>query len=93
MTKSRVVVQFVWCSAGCGARGNRHAKRIRARRYRPDQGIVTDPTGAVVPGAKITVTSLRRGFSRVTVSGGDGSFLIPLMPPSHYQAEVLALNF
>jgi hypothetical protein len=57
------------------------------------KGIVTDPTGAVVPGAKITVTSLETGFSRVAVSGGDGSFLIPLMPPSHYQVEVLALNF
>lgn len=57
------------------------------------KGIVTDSSGAVVPGAKITVTSLETGFSRVTVSGGDGSFLIPLMPPSHYQVEVLALNF
>ncbi len=57
------------------------------------KGVVTDPTGAVVPGAKITVTSLETGFSRVTVSGGDGSFLIPSMPPSHYQVEVLALNF
>jgi hypothetical protein len=57
------------------------------------KGVVTDTTGAVVPGAKVTVTSLETGFSRVTVSGGDGSFLIPLMPPSHYQVEVLALNF
>ena len=57
------------------------------------KGIVTDTSGAVVPGAKVTITSLETGFTRFTVSGGDGSFLVPLLPPSHYQVEVRALNF
>ena len=57
------------------------------------KGIVTDTSGAVVPGAKVTITNLETGFTRVTVSGGDGSFLVPLLPPSHYKVEVLAQNF
>jgi len=57
------------------------------------KGIVTDSSGAVISSAKVTAVSLETGFTRVTVSGGDGAFLIPLVPPGHYQVEVLAANF
>lgn len=37
-------------------------------------GIVTDPTGAVIPGAKVTATRVETGVSQfTTTSGGDGS--------------------
>jgi len=57
------------------------------------KGVVADASGAVIPGAHVTVVSLDTGFTRDAVSGGDGSFLVPLLPPGHYQIQVLAANF
>jgi hypothetical protein len=94
MTKSRIVGQLVCVLLLAVALVVTGTKGAYAQGGTGQiKGVVTDTTGAVVPGAKVTVTSLETGFSRVTVSGGDGSFLIPLMPPSHYQVEVLATNF
>ena len=56
-------------------------------------GTVTDPTGALVPGAKITVTNLETGF----VSGGEtkaeGSYYIPFLAVGTYQLSVEATGF
>jgi hypothetical protein len=57
------------------------------------KGVVTDSTGAVVPGAKVTAISGENGFVRATVSGADGSFLIPLLDPQHYRLVVVAPGF
>jgi len=57
------------------------------------KGVVTDPTGAVIPGAVVTAISLDNGFTRGTVSGSDGSFLIPLLNPQNYRLQVVASTF
>jgi hypothetical protein len=57
------------------------------------KGVVVDPSGAVVPGAVVTVISLDNGFTRGTVSRPDGSFLIPLLDPQHYRVQVVAPGF
>jgi hypothetical protein len=57
------------------------------------KGVVTDPTGAVIPGAAVTATSLDTGFVRTVKSESDGSFLIPLLDPQRYRVQVLAPNF
>jgi hypothetical protein len=57
------------------------------------KGIVTDASGAVVPGAQVTAVSLDTGFKRATVSRADGSFLIPLLDPSRYSVEIVAKSF
>jgi hypothetical protein len=57
------------------------------------KGVVTDPTGAVIPGAVVTAISLDNGFTRATVSGSDGSFVIPLLDPQHYRVQVVAPTF
>ena len=41
--------------------------------------VVTDQTGATVKGAKISVVNTATGFTRDTVSGGDGSATIPAL--------------
>jgi outer membrane receptor protein involved in Fe transport len=56
------------------------------------KGVVTDQAGAVIPGAVVTAISIDNGFTRATVSGSDGSFLIPLLDPQHYRLEVVAAN-
>jgi hypothetical protein len=57
------------------------------------KGVVTDPTGAVVPGATITIISLDNGFVRKTVTGSDGSFFAASLDPQHYKIEIEAKNF
>jgi len=56
-------------------------------------GTVTDPSGALVPGAKITLTGTQNGVVRsfVTTTGGNYSFR--LLPPSTYDLEVDAQGF
>jgi hypothetical protein len=57
------------------------------------KGVVTDPTGAVVPGAVVTAVSLDNGFTRSVKSAADGSFLVPELDPQHYKIQVVAPNF
>lgn len=48
-------------------------------------GTVTDPTGAAVPGVKLTISSQLRGITlRTTVTNGDGNYAVPGLPPSVY---------
>src|SRR3954470_13944673 len=47
-------------------------------------GTVTDPTGAVVAGAKVTATEPSTGLARSTSTGQDGAYILPLMPAGRY---------
>ena len=47
-------------------------------------GVVRDATGAVVPGATVTVISELTGAKREGVTGKDGTYAIPLLPVSTY---------
>ena len=53
-------------------------------------GTVTDPTGAVVAGAKVTVKNVGTGLERTTETSADGSYSFPVVHPGKYQ--VLALD-
>jgi hypothetical protein len=57
------------------------------------KGVVTDPTGAVVTGAVVTAISIDNGFTHTTISGPDGSFLIPSLDPQHYNVQIVAPTF
>jgi hypothetical protein len=56
-------------------------------------GVVQDPTGAVVSGAKITATQTDTGHVQSAVSGSDGSFLLPGLPVGSYTLEIVAPSF
>src|SRR5947209_9361861 len=56
-------------------------------------GTITDPTGAVVPNATVTITNVGTNISRSTTTGGDGSYRFPLVPPGTYTIEIKAANF
>jgi hypothetical protein len=57
-------------------------------------GVVTDPQGAVVPGATVDVISEATGKSeRRVTTGDDGSYTAPLLAPGNYRLEVTATNF
>jgi hypothetical protein len=56
-------------------------------------GTVSDQTGAAVPGATLTITNPETGFTRTTVSSGDGKYNFPGIPAATYRLEVTASNF
>ena len=57
------------------------------------QGTVTDPTGAAVPDAKVTVTNTDTATSRSTVSDAAGLFSLPNIPVGAYSLSVEATGF
>src|SRR5690349_15572407 len=48
------------------------------------RGIVTDSSGALVPGAEIVVTNLATGGRRQTLTNETGAYEVPLLPPGRY---------
>ncbi len=56
-------------------------------------GTVTDPSGAGVPGAKVTATETLTGFSRRITSGSTGEYVIPNLRPTEYTLTVEAKGF
>jgi hypothetical protein len=48
------------------------------------EGIVTDPNGAVVPGAALTLSGPNSIRDLTTTSGGDGSYRFNSVPPGRY---------
>jgi hypothetical protein len=50
-------------------------------------GLVTDPSGALVAGARVTLTS-DAGVHREVMSGTNGRYTIPLLDPGNYRLEV-----
>jgi hypothetical protein len=55
-------------------------------------GQVVDPTGAVIVGARLVVTS-EAGVQRETSSDGSGHYRFPLLVPGVYSLEVDASGF
>ncbi|MET0554607.1 MAG: carboxypeptidase-like regulatory domain-containing protein, partial [Vicinamibacteria bacterium] len=47
-------------------------------------GEVADTTGAVIPGATVTLTNAGTGFTRTVVSDGKGEFTAPSIPTGTY---------
>lgn len=57
------------------------------------QGSVTDPSGAVVGGAKVTLHSSATGTDNLYTTSSSGTFAFPSIPPGHYQVIVEAQGF
>jgi hypothetical protein len=51
-------------------------------------GIVSDPSGAVVAGATVTVQDLGTSYTQTTKSGPAGQYLFPSLPVGTYQITV-----
>src|SRR5579872_2788111 len=57
------------------------------------QGTVTDPTGAVIPGAKVTIHNPVSGLDRSATTDDSGSFSFPNVPYNPYHLTVNATGF
>ncbi len=56
-------------------------------------GIVSDPTGAVVPGAAVEATGLETGASFTAEASASGEYTIPLLQPGSYRLTVRSPGF
>jgi hypothetical protein len=56
-------------------------------------GVVTDPSGAVVPGAGVTLTDSARGFTYTATTDEMGRYLVRALPPGAYRLTVEMSGF
>ena len=56
-------------------------------------GTITDPSGAVVANAKITITNTGTGLSQSSTTGTGGEYRFPLVPPGEYSVRIEATGF
>src|SRR5713226_4702190 len=80
---SRILVVFV---SGLGAVS---AQTVGASL----QGTVSDPSGAVVPGAQVEIRNVETGATRSLVTDGGGRWREPVLPPGEYELRVIAAGF
>jgi len=56
-------------------------------------GTVTDPTGAAIPGAQVTLTSVDHGINRSATTNSTGDYLFAALPIGSYNLTVAASGF
>src|ERR1700719_3308885 len=56
-------------------------------------GVVTDPSGGVIGGATVVLTSADTNQARTTTTGTDGSYKFTLLPPGNYRIKFTANGF
>lgn len=82
--KARIVLVFVLLAA----------VSLSAQTFRGTiLGTVTDPSGAVVAGAKVTVKNVGTGLERTTDTSADGSYALPELPIGTYTVTVTLTGF
>src|SRR5436853_3777884 len=57
------------------------------------RGDVSDNSGALVPGATVTVRNTDMGFTKSTPTGSDGTYLFAALPVGHYTLTVEKSGF
>ena len=67
---------------------------LRAQLYSGSiTGVVSDPTGAVIPGAKVTLTDVSKGYAFTATTDSVGRYILRNLPPSTYTLSVEATGF
>jgi hypothetical protein len=56
-------------------------------------GIVTDPAGAVIPGASIIAVNTETGIQHTTETNAEGFYSFPALPIRHYEVRIKASGF
>jgi len=56
-------------------------------------GVVSDPSGAIVPSASVLVTNVATGATYKVGSGAAGEYRVPQLPPGGYSLTVSATGF
>lgn len=56
-------------------------------------GTVTDPSGAAVPGATVTLSHAGESATQTRATGPAGDYIFPALLPGHYRIKVTANGF
>lgn len=56
-------------------------------------GSVTDPSGAIIPGATVTLSSTERGINRSFTANGQGHYSFSQLPPGNYTLDIQGKGF
>src|SRR5688572_27283849 len=56
-------------------------------------GAVTDPSGAVISSAKVTLTNESTRASMTQAAGSGGEYVFPFVPPASYTLQIEAPGF
>jgi hypothetical protein len=56
-------------------------------------GTLTDPSGASIPNATVTLTNTQTNQARTSATGADGTYRFPLIPPGIYRVRFSAMGF
>ena len=65
----------------------------RAQSTSTISGVVKDPSGAVVPGATVTIENVETAQSRTTTTGNDGAYRVPALQAGRYTVKVDKVGF
>ncbi|HEY1263963.1 MAG TPA: carboxypeptidase regulatory-like domain-containing protein [Terriglobales bacterium] len=57
------------------------------------RGTVTDPTGAAIPGAEVTIRNQQTNATRTAKTGDTGEFVVPELDAGNYEVRVKQANF
>ncbi|MGH9671666.1 MAG: carboxypeptidase regulatory-like domain-containing protein, partial [Bryobacteraceae bacterium] len=66
---------------------------LAAQQFTSVSGLVVDPTGAVVPGARLTLESLTRGTMRTATSDREGRYVFAQVQPDRYKLTARSAGF
>ena len=77
------------CSRACARRRTRSSQTTRATLT----GTVTDPNGAVVPGATVNATNVATNISSGTKTNQEGTYTFTALPPGEYTVAVEVTGF
>lgn len=56
-------------------------------------GTVTDSSGAVIPGAKVTIVQTETNATHIAMTSGVGTYHVTLLPPGHYNIKAEKSGF
>jgi hypothetical protein len=76
---------YLCCIPGVFAQSLGHAGTI--------EGTVTDPSGGVLPNAKVAIVNRITNYQQGATTDGAGTFHFTNVPPNSYHLEVRAANF
>ena len=69
------------------------ASQLSAQTSGTVSGHVTDSTGAVIPGADVTLRNMGTGASRMTLTTDSGDYTFAEVPPARYRILVSRQGF
>src|SRR5580698_4080635 len=90
-TRVRMKLQTVLFTLGALVLAGAAPRDAWAQNVGTLRGTVTDPSAAVVPGAKVIATG--NGVTRTATSDGQGRYTLPNLPPGKYNVRADANGF